>query len=296
MKHLLPIVMIACCWAGATARAQQGTLLISEVLYHARSGEAEYIELYNPTSSPIELSDYVVIRWISDTFGAHYPLPSYAVGAHDYVALTKDAVSVASNYTVKYSSKVIECTLPPYSNTGGSVILAWSDGSVVERLDYTPSMHSPLLRNKAGIALERRDFGKPCNEVSNWFSAASTAGYGTPGYTNSQSTEMLAEETSFSLSSTLVSPDGDGYQDDLTVTFSLEATGLYAQVDIWDAHGAHIRRLVDNALLGTSGNIEWDGRGNGGRALLRGRYILTIRLYNDTGTQQEIRRTVAIVD
>ena len=38
MKHLLPIVVIACCWAGATARAQQGTLLISEVLYHARSG------------------------------------------------------------------------------------------------------------------------------------------------------------------------------------------------------------------------------------------------------------------
>lgn len=276
-------------------QAHAQDLFISELLYQPLSGEAEYVELYNNSSQPVELSDYHIVRWVGDSLGKHYALPAHTVAAHDYVALTKDAASVTGNYHVKYSSKLVECNLPTYPNTGGSVVLSTTDSVVVDRFDYSPSMHSRLLRDKAGVSLERRSFEKPTNEAGNWFSAASTASYGTPGYENSQSTEYLAEESAFEFSSTIISPDGDEYQDVLEINYRLDDGDLTARVDLYDARGTLVRRLLNNALLGTHGTLTWDGRGEGGQTLPQGQYIVQITLYNTTGTRQSFRRSVALL-
>jgi hypothetical protein len=291
MRHIL-LALAACLPAASPAQAP---LRLSELLFQPRSGEAEYVELYNGGNETVNLSDYLIIRWIGDSLGKQYPLPQHAVAPHDYVVLTKDAASVTANYTVRYASKLIECSLPTYPNDGGSVVLATADGTVVEKFDYSPSMHSRLLRNKAGVALERRDMGRPCNEPGNWFSASSVAGYGTPGYDNSQSTEWLVEETAFELSSTLLSPDGDGYQDELVVSYRLEGDDLYGDCVLFDARGNRVCRLLNNALLGTHGELCWSGRDDNGAALPTGRYVLFLDLHNLQGTQQVIKRTLTLV-
>ena len=293
MKRLIPLLMICC--ASAQAVAQQGTLLISELLYQPSSHEAEYIELYNNSNTDINLSDYHIVRWIGDSLGKHYSLPLYTIAPHDYVALTKNATSVSSCFNVKYPSKLIECQLPTYPNGGGSVIVSTSDSVIVDRFDYLPSMHSRLLRNKAGVALERHYFDRPTNEASNWFSASSTSGHGTPGYTNSQSTEFLVEENSFTFSSTLISPNGDNYQDELEINYLLDTTDLSARLDIYDARGLSVRKLLNNDLLGTHGTITWDGRDKNGNLLPQGQYVILITLYGLDGTRQTIKRTIALL-
>ena len=270
-------------------------LLISELLFQPLSGEAEYVELYNNGSTPVELADYHIVRWIGDSLGRHYPLPQYTLPPRDYVVLTKDAASVTANYDVKHPAKLLECNLPTYPNSGGSVILMTADSHLVDRFDYLPSMHSRLLRNKAGVSLERRSFDRPTNEASNWFSASSTCGYGTPGYSNSQSTEWLVEENDFEFSSELVSPDGDGYQDKLEITYRLDDGSLAARAEVYSARGVMVRRLLNNALLGTHGTLVWDGRGENGATLPEGQYIILITLYDTKGTQQTLRHTVAVV-
>lgn len=291
MKKLLSALTMMLCWFSA---AGQSGLLISELLYQPRSGEAEYVELYNNSDSAVNLSDYHIVRWVGDSLGKHYVLPAYNVGAHDYVALTKDAASVAANYNVRYASKLVECKLPTYPNDGGSVILSKADSVVVDRFDYSPDMHSRLLRDKAGVALERRSFSRETNDADNWFSASSTCGYGTPGYENSQSREVLVEETSFVISSDVISPDGDGYQDILEISYAIEDGSLMARVEVFDAKGIRMRVLLNNALLGTHGVIVWDGRGEGGAALPRGQYLVLTTIYDTNGTKQVLRRVVSI--
>ncbi len=281
--------------AVADAAAQQGTLLLSELLFQPQSGEAEYVELYNPENAAVDLSEYHIVRWIGDSLGKHYPLPSHLVAAHDYVVLTKDAASITANFNVTYPSKLLECDLPPYPNNGGCVVLARFDSSVVERFDYTPSMHSRLLRNKAGVALERRRFDRPANETGNWFSAASTVGYGTPGYENSQNAEYLVEEAAFEFSSTLISPDGDDYQDELAIVYRLDDGDLSASVDIYNARGIRVRQLKNSILLGTHGTLLWDGTDENGKTVLPGQYIVDITVYNLAGTRQVIRRAVGCI-
>ena len=293
MKRLLIAMIIG--WAAAPAAAQQGPLLVSELLYQPRSGEAEYVELYNNSSNPVQLADYHIVRVLHDSLSTHYTLPSHTLPPYTYVALSKDIASVGACYTIAPGAVLLECNLPTYPNDGGSVVLTTLDTTVVDRFDYSPSMHSRLLRNKAGVSLERRRFDRPTNEPSNWFSAASTAGYGTPGYANSQSTEQLAEATSFELSSTLLSPDGDSYQDELTITYRLDDGNLAAHAEVYDARGTLVRRLANNALLGTTGTLVWDGNGESGQRLPQGQYIIQIVLYDTAGTRQTLRYCVAIV-
>ena len=92
MKCILGLLL-----AGAQLQAvAQGSLLVSEVLFQPRSGEAEYVELYNGSSNMVELSDFMMVRWVGDSLGTRYALPQHVVAPHDYVVLTKDAASVAT--------------------------------------------------------------------------------------------------------------------------------------------------------------------------------------------------------
>ena len=292
LQYYLLVLTMMCMQPVSNA---QGGLCISEVLFQPHSGEAEYVELYNNGESPIELSDYLIIRLLNDSLGSSYTLPSHAVAPHDHVVLTKDAASVTGNYDVKYPGKLVECNLPPYPNDGGSVVLARYDRTVVEKFDYSPSMHSRLLRNKAGVSLERRRFDVGCNADDNWFSAASTAGYGTPTYANSQSQEWIAEEVAFEISSSLLSPDGDDYQDELLISYQLDDNDIYGQMVIYDSRGKKICTLLNDGLLGTHGEVLWDGKGSDGIRLPMGRYVLYINLYDLHGTRQIIKRAVSIV-
>ena len=60
--------MIAMLFVNVAGNAQ-GVLLISELLYQPRSGEAEYVELYNNGSSAVNLSDYQFVRWVGESLG-----------------------------------------------------------------------------------------------------------------------------------------------------------------------------------------------------------------------------------
>lgn len=273
----------------------QNRLLVSELLYQPLAGEAEYVELYNADTVGQNLGNYHIVRWIGDSLGRHYPLPDYVVAPHDYVVLTKDVSSVLANFQVKYVSKLVECDLPPYPNDGGSVILASAESVVVERFDYLPDMHSRLLRKKNGVSLERRSFEVAANVALNWFSASSMSGYGTPGYENSQSLEYLAEESLFEFSSSIVSPDGDGYNDELVIDYELDMAELLARCEIYDSQGRLVCRLLNNDLLGTHGTIVWNGRDNSGMSLAQGQYVLVLTLFDTAGTKQVIKRAVALV-
>ena len=289
------IVAILALFLAMTVTVAQESLVLSELLYQPHSGEAEYVELYNNTAYDIDIADYHIVRWVGDSLGTHYPLPHHTVAAHDYVVLTKDAASVANNYSVHYLANVVQCNLPTYPNNGGSVVLCTADSTIVEKFDYNPAMHSRQLRNKAGVSLERRRFNRPVNEEGNWFSASSVCGYGTPGYENSQSIEYLVEESCFDFSSTLLSPNDDGFQDNLEIEYRLDDGSLAACAEIYDATGRMVRCLLNNGLLGTHGMIQWDGRNDNGTVVQQGHYVLSIVVYDLSGKTQVIRRTIALL-
>ena len=77
-------------------------------------------------------------------------------------------------------------SLPSFPDDNGIVVLLNRNQKVIDELHYDHSWQFALISNEAGVALERIDYNKPTQDQNNWTSAASTTGYGTPTYQNSE--------------------------------------------------------------------------------------------------------------
>ncbi|MBR1517473.1 MAG: lamin tail domain-containing protein [Bacteroidales bacterium] len=270
---------------------------ISEILFNPQTGGSDFVELYNAGSVAVSLGDLYLGRWKTDHVDKLYALKAdHTVGAGEYVVLTTDAADLVSRYAVEYAARIVEVSaMPAYGSSQGVVLLCLADSSVVERLDYDVSMHCPLIADAAGVSLERRSFERPSHDRGNWYSAASTAGFATPTYANSQSMEMLFLEHDFSLSSDILSPDADGYQDLLDIGYTLQRPDLMANISFADARGRVVRHLLRNGSLGTHGVLTWDGTDNSGAVCRRGNYVLLIEVYSPRSERQIVKRKVTLI-
>ena len=142
-------------------------------------------------------------------------------------------------------------------------------------------MHFVLADHTKGVSLERMDPRLPTQDPNNWHSAASTAGFATPGFVNSQLSEQLPG--SLTISPAVFSPDNDGTDDVAVIHYELPQSGYIANITIFDAQGRPIRYLQRNILLAVKGQILWDGLGESNKILTTGIYIVFIEMFNPEG-------------
>lgn len=280
-----------------TLSVAQENIRISEILFDPVQDGSDYLELYNNGDLPVSLRDVRLAQWKADSIYKLYLIDtSYTIPPNDYVVVTTDAQFVKDNYNVRHPEKVIEVrSMPSYNNASGTVIVCTSQKVIIDRLDYTVSMHSRLLKDVEGVALERRSFDSPTQSESNWFSAASTAGYGTPTYANSQSREFLFVDNDFAVEPEVFSPDNDGYNDLLNITYNLSSEDLNANIYIADKNARTVRHLLRGGVLGTHGIIVWDGLDESSQRCRQGRYVLVIEAYNTDGKKQTTRKPISLV-
>ncbi|MGZ3939161.1 MAG: FlgD immunoglobulin-like domain containing protein, partial [Flavisolibacter sp.] len=151
-----------------------------------------------------------------------------------------------------------------------------------------------LMNNDEGVALERIDPNDSSQKQSNWHSAASTAGYGTPTYKNSQYKQTNAVNAAIDISPKVFSPDNDGHDDIATINYQVTEPGYVANVSIFDANGRMVRYLAKNSLLGLKGSWNWDGLGENGQRLAIGTYIVFTEIFNLQGRKQQFKNTVVL--
>jgi hypothetical protein len=209
--------------------------------------------------------------------------------------ITENLASLELNYLVKDPGVVIELpTLPSYPDDEGDVILANAQGNVVDEVRYNEDWHFKLLVNTEGISLERIDPNAPSQLQTNWHSAASTAGFATPGYRNSQNKITESINVSIEITPKVFSPDNDGRDDIAVIQYKLSGPGFVANISIFDAQGRMVRQLVKNATLGLTGSWNWDGLDEKGNKLPIGVYIFYTQIFNLQGKKQEFKNAIVL--
>jgi hypothetical protein len=211
----------------------------------------------------------------------------------DYIVLTEKATGVTKYFNVKNDLAVVETNIPSLSNSGGTITIGDINNKELDRIDYTSSMHYPLLNSTKGVTLERISLVKETNTPSNWHSAAESVGFGTPTSPNSQLIDG-GLSGNFVLSSEIFSPDNDGYQDVLSINYTLDKPGLLANVSIVDGSGNQVKSLIKNELLGTEGLFLWDGLNDHQQRASIGPYIILIELTDLDGTIRRIKKSVIV--
>ena len=269
-------------------------LLINEVLSNPATGGSDFVEVYNYSNKVFDLSDLIIgsaDAGLVDDLKAIEQKRLIFPG--EYLVLTEDKLDIQNRYVVEYPNSIIETDLPSYPDDEGSVVLV-SNGEIIDWLTYSESFHFELLDDKNGVSLERISFSKATQDEDNWHSAASTVGYATPSYLNSQAinTEEVAEE--FWLESTTFSPDSDGFEDVLLINYQLDNPDFLATIRVFDSKGQQIKTLINNQLLGAKGIVKWDGTTANQVKAKVGIYILHIHLFTPDGLTYEVKKTCVL--
>jgi flagellar hook assembly protein FlgD len=79
------------------------------------------------------------------------------------------------------------------------------------------------------------------------------------------------------------SPDGDGFDDATRIRFDLTSDIASVRVRIYDARGRLVRTLEESRLVGRTGELIWDGRGDDGQTLRIGIYIVLFEALDTAG-------------
>ena len=283
---------------GLASPARAGDLVINEILFNPKPDGSDYLELYNRSTGIFDLKDLFLAN--RATNGSVSNLQSLGTESRllfpgDYLAATEDAAAVQRQYLVRQPESFVQLgAMPSLPNNKGAVVLLNRAGTVVDELAYDENWHFPLLDSHEGVALERIDPEKPTQDPANWHSAATTAGYGTPAYRNSQFMIAPAQANAFTIYPEIFSPDNDGWNDFVSIGYQLPQPGFVCTINLYNSNGFPVRALVKNALCGSKGTFRWDGLDDRGRKLGLGVYVVLIELFNLQGRTQKIKKAITL--
>jgi hypothetical protein len=283
---------------GLPSDAESGEWIINEILFNPRSNAYDFVEFYNNSSKIFDASRlYIANRnsnGVISSIKALSTVPFY-VFPGDYIVETEEADNLALQYLVKNPDQVLVISSPPsFSDDEGTVVALNFQGNVVDEVNYKDDWHFKLIDNDEGISLERIDPNGPSQNASNWTSAASTAGYGTPTWQNSQYKLLQSIHAAIEVTPKVFSPDNDGRDDIATIQYKLTDPGYVANITIFDAAGRPVRNLVRNGTLGTEGNWNWDGLDDKGLKLPVGTYIIFTEIFNLQGKKQQFKNALVL--
>jgi hypothetical protein len=273
-------------------------VVINEMLFNPKSNGFDYVEFYNTSSKIVDASKlYAANRNSSNVVSSIKqisPVPLYFFPG-DYLVITEDLASLEINYLVQKPDAVIQLSsLPSYPDNEGDIILLNGQGDIIDEVKYNEHWHFQLIDKPQGVSLERIDPSRPSQDAANWHSAASTAGYGTPSYQNSQYKQSQPIDATIEITPKIFSPDNDGHDDITTIQYKVVDPGFVANITIYDAQGRPVRYLVKNGTLGSRGQWNWDGLDEKGNKLPVGTYIIYTEIFNLQAKKQHFKNTVVL--
>jgi len=138
--------------------------------------EVEFIEIYNRTNTSFNLNG-----WKFTDGSSTATLSNYILNPNEYLIITASS-SLAD--LSGYGNVIGVSGFPSLNNGGDSLVLTFSDQSVIDVVKYADTWYKTDEKKAGGWSLELIDVNNPCGEHDNWIASEDELG-GTPGKQNS---------------------------------------------------------------------------------------------------------------
>ena len=278
---------------------QRSEILISEVLFNPLPYCPDFVEVFNHGLKTFDLSDMRLAN--RDAENGKIVSAGRIINGHrlffpgEYLVFTSDPETLRGFYLVHDPRSLVNVRdMPPMGDRQGSVLVLDKYLNVLDELAYHRDMHHPMLASPEGVTLERISYAAGSEHWSNWHSASSTEGYGTPGRRNSQHLDPDPATEGFEVEPEIFTPDMDGVKDVLLIKYSFRSPGMRARILVLDPRGRLIREIAGKQLLGTEGFFTWDGTDTQGRKVRTGIYLVLADVYGMNRGVRRYRKTCVL--
>ena len=150
-RRLVFSILLACGFCGLL-RGQESPIVINEIHCDPdlKVEWVEFIELYNPGPTDVDLAGWYFSDGVSFTFGAGAMLP-----AGGYAVVAQNPAQVQTKWSVLASKKVFGPFGGRLTNKGEALVLRNATGVVVDEVDYRlgfpwPTVGDPIPHNVPG--------------------------------------------------------------------------------------------------------------------------------------------------
>jgi hypothetical protein len=276
-------------------------IVINEILSDPRDNGSDFVEIYNRSTKIIDLSTIILSG--QDTVAnvledAEQIAPEgYLMFPGEYLVLTEDENAVKTEYLTSVPNAFFQMLdFPAFNNEDGIVVLSTlSSSEIIDRRVYFTDLHFALLNTLDGVSLERINFDRPSTDNTNWNSASSQVGYATPGYRNSQFALISEAQTGdLSVSPEVFSPDNDGFDDVLSISYRFDQPGYTGTFAIYDSKGRLVKYVGRAQLLGTEGTLSWNGINEDNEKAGVGIYVVYMEAFDLKGNVVKIKKPCVV--
>ena len=259
-----------------------GSVLVNEFFPLPDSTESEFVEIIPQTNVNIN-------NWtIRDLGGAKGVLPNLDLSAFTYCLITDDS----SFLDIIPDTSILILPgngLPGLNNSSETIYILDHTESVIDSVHYDENWS--LMDSRS---VEKYRITDTSNEPNNWGISVGEAGK-TPGFQNSLFFSDLPSKGSVTISPDPFSPDGDGIDDELTITYSLPYLGAAIRWEIIDMAGRVIAKPYYNYQVGQNGKLTWNGKRDNGKSARIGIYVMKISFQDVASIQSwETVKTVVL--
>lgn len=295
-----------------------GAVVINEILFDPLADnednlpdQTEYIELYNTRDyavsleglllhdAPDEQNEIDILNPVS-TFYKWIPARSYfLVYAENEAEIFMDSqlqeYFELTDEQEAFTARIDRSSLS-LSASNDAIYISDSTVTNIDSVFYSEKWHNPNRVSVKGVALERINPHGPSNEAQNWSSSTDVRG-GTPTAENSiyQESGEAPASTGVSVNPNPFSPDGDGFEDFVSINYTLDQPDYLLRIRIFDRYGREVRELVNGKAAGFTGSIIWDGLKDDGGPNRVGIYILFFEAYDSAnGKNRTFKETVVL--
>jgi len=272
---------------------QYGDVVINEIMYYPNAGAKRYVELYNRSGADVFPFGFQLRHYTADgnTMKAALCTSHHMLEDGGYAVLCADTLAVAEYYSAAEGSLYMCPQMPALNTSKGYVVLASADGVTLDSVYYEKSMHSTIIQNIRGVALERVDVEGGSLDAQNWTSAQSGYYYATPGFRNSVSWGSESDRPDgnngnipvqeLSMENQLLRP-GDADRQ-LMITLNIPRADVCVSATVYDDNGRPMRNLVTQEMIYPGYQLFWDGIGDHGSICKAGMYVVLIKAWDPTG-------------
>lgn len=251
-----------------------GEVVLSEVMFDPATGSTgEYVEIVNATLDRLfDLSDLALGDAPEDD-PDQLARDQTLLRPGEFVALASDPAAVQETFP---DATIRPADVPGLSNSGDTILLFLmeeDEALTLDSLTYDPRWHRPELDDATGISLERRLLTGFTNDPTIWTSSLSALG-GTPGSSNSVTASPVPNPDGAGV--TVLSPFHPDAGESAVIRYTLRAPSSLVRARIFDSAGRVVRVLEQGHFTGDTGTLLWDGRGNDGRRLRVGLYVVLL--------------------